>query len=128
MDLQRNTNGYVEYYLFPTNSATANKSYNILTTKEPVTAFKDMTYSISLASGEWTQQSVTQFTTPTGYVRTGISVVGGSTTSIRSYVYALANANANWILLYNASGSAVSGTITLRAEYILQAHSKEFTQ
>lgn len=125
---QRNTNGYVEDYFFPTNSATANKSYNILTTKEPVTAFKDMTISISLASGTWVQQSVTQFTTPTGYVRTGISIVGGSTTNIRSYVYVLTNANANWVLLYNASGSSLSGTITLRAAYILQSMSEEFTQ
>ena len=126
---QRATNGYVEDYKFPANSATANTSYDILTTKTPVTAFKDMTISLSsLASGTWTSQSITQFTTPTGYVRTGISVVGGSTTAMRSYVYALTNANANWVLLYNASSSAVSGTLTLRASYVLQSQSTQFTQ
>lgn len=127
---QRSTVGYTEDYFLPTNEATsANAQYLILTTKNPVTAFKDMTISItSLASGAWTQQSITQFTTPTGYVRTGISVVGGSTTDIRSYLYVLTNGNANWVLLYNASGSAMSGTATLRAHYILQSQSKEFTQ
>lgn len=127
---QRSIQGYIEDYYLPVNSATsANASYELLTMKNPVTAFKDMSISLeSLASGTWTQQSITQFTTPTGYVRTGISVVGGSTTNIRSYVYVLTNANANWVLLYNASGSSLSGTLTLRAEYILQSMSKEFTQ
>lgn len=120
--------GKRECYLLPSPTAESNSFYNILTTKEPVTAFKDMTISISsLAPGAWAQQSIAQFTTPTGYVRTGISVAGGSTTNIRSYVYVLTNANANWVLLYNASGSALSGTITLRASYILQSMSKEFT-
>ena len=127
---QRSTVGYTEDYFLPTNEATsANAQYVILTTKNPVTAFKDMSITLtSLASGAWTQQSITQFTTPTGYIRTGLSVVGGSTTNIRSYVYVLTNANANWVLLYNASGSSLSGTLTLRAEYILQSMSKEFTQ
>ena len=127
---QRNANTYVEDYKLPENTVSgAHASYELLTTKNPVTAFKDMSISItSLASGAWTQQSITQFTTPTGYVRTGISVVGGSTTDIRSYLYVLTNANANWVLLYNASGSAMSGTAQLRAHYILQSQSKEFTQ
>lgn len=121
--------GKRECYLLPSPTAESNSFYNILTTKEPVTAFKDMDIVLSsLAPDVWTQQSIVQFTTPAGYVRTGISVVGGSTTSIRSYVYAQINANANWVLLYNASGSTLSGTLTLRASYILQSASKEFTQ
>ena len=117
-----------ENYRLPTPTSGSGTVYQIMTTKTPVTGFKDMTISISLASATWVQQSITQFATPTGYVRTGISVVGGSTTNIRSYVYVLTNANANWVLLYNASGSSLSGTVTLRASYILQSMSEEFTQ
>lgn len=99
----------------PTTSGT---EYQILTTKDGVLAYQDDTVSIDLAANTWTHMNVTQRNAPTGYTSLTRTIVDGSTTNIRGYLFMLPNNTGNnaHILLY--STQAVSGTFTLRTWFV----------
>lgn len=116
---QRHASGYVEDYYCPENTASsANGQYAFLTTKDGVLAYQDDTVSIDLAANTWTHMNVTQRNAPTGYTSLTRTIVDGSTTNIRGYLFMMPNNTGNnaHILLY--STQAVSGTFTLRTWFV----------
>ena len=112
-----------ENYVLPIPTTGTGTEYQILTTKAGVFAFKDQNISVNMSAGQWSTFSVTQFATPTGYYRIALDVVGGSNTNCRSYAFVMANANANWLTVY--ASQAISGTIQVRATYMLATAAKE---
>ena len=112
-----------ENYVLPVPTTGVGTEYQILTTKDGVFAFKDQNISVNMSAGQWSTFSVTQFATPTGYYRIALDVVGGSNTNCRSYAFVMANANANWLTVY--ASQAISGTIQVRATYMLATAAKE---
>lgn len=116
---QRSTQGYIEDYYLPVNSATsANQSYEILTGKDGVLAYKDQSVSVSMSANTWTEMIVTQQVAPSGYTALTRMIADGSTTAIRGYLFLVPNnmGNTAHILLY--ATQAVSGTFTLRTWFV----------